>query len=939
VATQKDAGGKVTHFEYDTDTGDLVRTKDALLNTTIYTYYADGRVKSITTPDNATKRYTYVDAGPATITESIDSSRSRTQKILYNAAGQLALTFDFRGNRTTYTYSATAGDLESVTTPAGTTRFVRDGLGRVRETKDPLEKVTLTEYDGRGRVKKITHPDGTTSELTYDLAGRPVTAKDALGRESRTVYDADGRAIESIDPLRNVTRQAYDLMSRLSSITDAEGHTTTLARDAYGRVVRAVYPGGAVESMTYDQEGRVASHTDRKGTTTTYRYDALGRPVEKTYSDGSPGVTYAYDEMSRMKSAANAVDTLAWTYDHLSRVLTESSSRHGSTVSYSYDDNGNRLTLSLNGTTVVTYSYDDASRLDWLRHESQTFDFTYDAASRRTSMTYPNGITTTYDIDHMGRLREIKALRGSQPVSTAAYEYDAVGNATRKTSLDFTEDYGYDALSRLVRAQRGTTQWGFDFDRVGNRTVDRLNGAVLKASHDDRNQLVSKEPGGAVPVDGVLNEPAVVLVNGQPAQMAPGNRFTSSVQTTAGTNEIAVQATDGSSNTSLKRYAYDVSGHALVFDHDANGNLIRKAESGAVWAYEWNVEGQLIRALRDGAEVARFAYDPLGRRVEKVAGGVARSYVYDGQDILQETATGTALTVHLYIHGPGVDEPLARKNEANGSAVYYHADGLGSIIKYTDAAGNVSHTYSYDVWGNITIGASVAGYSFTGREWDPELGLYYYRARYYDATAGRFISEDPIGFSGGINFYSYAAGAPSQFTDPFGESLWRTLFRVYERVGDDSWRLVRQIRGRSKGQVVREVERGVQEAAQGARRGQGTVVRAQTEAARDGLGRALSENGRFRGPERSPRYPEHVNPDTGPNSHVHVQTAAPGRIVGLAILGSIFAAGSSSVADAAERGDPCISQGDVVAAAAWDITVALDPIFLTDAINWWFELD
>jgi RHS repeat-associated protein len=60
--------------------------------------------------------------------------------------------------------------------------------------------------------------------------------------------------------------------------------------------------------------------------------------------------------------------------------------------------------------------------------------------------------------------------------------------------------------------------------------------------------------------------------------------------------------------------------------------------------------------------------------------------------------------------------------------------------------------------------------AFTAREWDPETGLYYYRARYYDPKGGRFLSEDPIGFGGGVNFYAYVGNGPTNWIDPFG--LW-----------------------------------------------------------------------------------------------------------------------------------------------------------------------
>jgi RHS repeat-associated protein len=772
VKTTKDAGGKITHYEYDPETGDLTLTKDALLNTTIYTYHPDGRVKTITTPDNATKRYTYIAAGPETITESIDANRWRTTQILYNVMGQPATTFDYRGNQTKYAYFATTHDLESVTRPAGVTRFVYDELGRVRETRDPLDRLTKVEYDGRGRTRKVIYPDGTSSEVSYDLAGRRAVAKDALGRESRSVYDQYGRVVESVDPLRNVTRRAYDLMSRPLSITDAEGRTTSFERDPQGRVVRTVYPGGAVESTSYDKEGRLASRTDRTGIRTTYRYDALGRLSGKSYSDNSSGVSYTYDVMHRMSTASNAVDTLSWTYDHLSRVLTESSSRHGSTVSYTYDEDGNRLTLALNGTPVVTYSYDEAARLDWLRHDGQTYDFAYDAASRRTSMSYPNGVTTTYSLNAMDRLLQLSAVKGAQAVTSAAYEYDAVGNRTRKTMPEFSEDYGYDALSRLTRVQRGSAQqWGFDYDRVGNRVNDRWNGTVMQASHNERNELLSKQVGGPVPVDGQLSEAGTVQVNGQTARSYAGTRFAGQITATPGSNTFGVQATDASGNTVTKQYTYEVSGQPATMVYDVNGNLTSKTEGAAVWTYEWSVTNQLRRVLKDGSEVARFAYDPLGRRVEKVAGGMTYSWLYDGQDVLRETVTSTSGTqTSLYIHGPGVDEPLAKKDVATGAMTYYHADGLGSIVKHTDDAGNVVHTYQYDAWGNIEVGVSRSGHAYTGRESDSETSLYYYRARYYDPRLGRFISEDPA--RDGLNLYGYVGNSPVSFSDPLGLERW-----------------------------------------------------------------------------------------------------------------------------------------------------------------------
>jgi len=108
----------------------------------------------------------------------------------------------------------------------------------------------------------------------------------------------------------------------------------------------------------------------------------------------------------------------------------------------------------------------------------------------------------------------------------------------------------------------------------------------------------------------------------------------------------------------------------------------------------------------------------------------------------------------------------------NGQTYYYHTDALGSVIAITDSNRNVVQRYEYDSFGNIVLVLDpnfIQPYTYTGREYDPETGLYYYRARYYDAEVGRFISEDPIGIRGGdVNYYAYTGNSPLTKTDPEG---------------------------------------------------------------------------------------------------------------------------------------------------------------------------
>jgi RHS repeat-associated protein len=237
-----------------------------------------------------------------------------------------------------------------------------------------------------------------------------------------------------------------------------------------------------------------------------------------------------------------------------------------------------------------------------------------------------------------------------------------------------------------------------------------------------------------------------------------------------------------------------------IYSYDADGNLTSKEDktTDEITHYYYDAENKLVQVERYDStstliSTISYAYDGFGRRVKKDVDEVVTYYIYDEEDIRFEMDESGNIIAE-YTHGPGIDEPLAINK--NGQDYYYHFDGLGSVTAITDKTGNVVQRYEYDSFGNIIYQQDsnfVQPYTYASREYDSESGLYYYRARYYTSTIGRFISFDPLlrdsdyiidfpkymlsiyGFPislyQGLNPYAYAGNNPVKYIDPLGKTI------------------------------------------------------------------------------------------------------------------------------------------------------------------------
>jgi len=231
------------------------------------------------------------------------------------------------------------------------------------------------------------------------------------------------------------------------------------------------------------------------------------------------------------------------------------------------------------------------------------------------------------------------------------------------------------------------------------------------------------------------------------------------------------------SSLGVSPYAYNTSNEltstpSTTYTFDNNGNTTSKTDSTGTTQYTRDFENRLSSVTLPGTGgTVSFAYDPFGRRIKKVSSAGTSIFAYDGDNLIEETNSSGGV-VARYSQTQNLDEPLAMLRNATTS--YYHADGLGSVTSLSSAAGSIANTYTYDSFGKLTnsTGSLVNPFRYTARESDTETGLYYYRARYYDSSAGRFVSEDSVRFDANdANFYRYVKNGPADFADPSGNTI------------------------------------------------------------------------------------------------------------------------------------------------------------------------
>ena len=728
--------------------GDVSQTKDPRGLITKYTRDELGRVTKQTLPDGdwVETRYNTLDQVTKAWTSQNGSETSPAVSHTYDKLNRLSQVSYKSGESVSYTYDLGDNTLTQKTNDGSQTytyTYTHDQLNRVMTRNDSLlgYKTFYAYDDASMRTRMYIRPSAGDTALydvnyTYDEANRLLSVKDALAAKTASYAYFDIGALKTVTYSNGITaHRTLDTLNRLDTLQYEKNTTTVLSSLDYTYDVKS-----NVTKLVRNDSGAGGSSK-----TFSFGYDTLSRLTSANY--GNETVSYTYDKSGNRLTQVSSVDgtttyTIAANSNQLnSRSLVPEDSDF-STMSYSYDKEG-KLTQRSEGNDSDAFSYGFGSQLTQIQKTrdgalEQTLSYSYDGGGQRVKVTDSGG-TRYFLYDGMMPVLELDADKNI----AASYLYGADGVVYRRKPV-------------------AAAHWHFD---GGNGTVlhdiDGRNDGTLGGGDANKAPTWSAEGGGSLFFDGTND---LVKVDDSDALDLVGDTLTISgwVKRSSATSGNLVKKGDASNGYRL----WITADGNLQFEVLIAGTTTTVTSVAPIPLNTW----EHVAGWYNGQQVRVY----IGRRI---MGAVAARGALAGttEPLWLGYYDGTSHHLHGYLDDVSIYaralsdiEVVELMDNPTGRYEYHHTNALGSNIVLTDEGKNVTARYEYDVFGAVRneVGTSDNVRKFTGKEYESDVKLYYYGARYYDPYIGRFISRDPVG--DGVNWYAYARNNPLAFIDPTG---------------------------------------------------------------------------------------------------------------------------------------------------------------------------
>jgi RHS repeat-associated protein len=760
VISVTDPNGHVTSYAYDGD-GNVIQVTDPKGNVTQYTYNGNNQQIKVTRPGGSTR------------------------SMSYDADGNLVAETDPGGNVTRYTYDA-LNRVTSMTNALGKTiSYGYDAVGNRTSLTDPSGAATSFSYNMANELTAIAYSDGTTPGVTY-------------------TYDPDGHRVTMIDGT-GTTSYSYDADGRLTSATNGAGSTVSYGYDPAGKLTTLTYPNGKSVTRTYDGAGQLSSVSDWLGHKTTFGYDASGNLTRDAYPNGVTAAT-VYDNANQVTS-----------------ITDKTTSATLAQFNYTRDNNNDVASSVTTGITGGTENYGYTS-LSQLASRSGK-PFTYDAADNLTR--FPTGVTQAFNAGDELTSSTVPASTKA-PALDQSVSANQTGHGTKITSPPVSTQASGELLLAFISASGPSTGsqtiTGVTGGALVWKEVARANKqagtaeiwqayaatpvtsaaitATLGAASQDGSITVAAFTGAAPVVgahataNGNSTHPAVSLTTKQPHSLvwAAGEDPTHASTLTPVSGQAIVHqdadttvhatywAQNAAKAVATANTTVTIADTLPSTDHwNLTAVEIQSATATTVnTSYSYDPQGNLTKIGASNGPATTLGYDQANRLISY--GGIA-TYAYNGDGLrMSKSISGTitqftwdtsgALPLLLvngrvyFIYGPS-GQPI---EHISGKAVNdLQTDQQGSVRLMTNSAGQNVGTYNYTAYGQTLghTGTATSVLQYDGQFTDPESGLIYLRARYYNPATGQFLTQDPLQALTEAP-YSYVGDDPLNGTDSLG---------------------------------------------------------------------------------------------------------------------------------------------------------------------------